>query len=124
MFTKWFKQQIMDGIIIFYGFMPFIFSLPIAGLILLYKGFLWLKSDKWPSFPLIKILPKEFLNTDFGQWLIYPDSWKGLNKIVAWFFTTSIEWSLIVFTYCLLIGAMFLEMYLQSVVEDKSENNK
>lgn len=121
MITKWFEKQIMDGVIIFYGFMPFIFSLPIAGLIILYKGFLWLQSDKWPSFPLIKFLPKDFFNSDFGQWLIYPNSWKGLNKIIAWFFTTSIEWALIAFTFWFMIGCMFLEMYLQSVVKDKSE---
>ena len=123
MITKWFIQKIMVGLI-FFRAGSFIFSILIAGFILLYKGLLWLQSDKWPSFPLIKFLPKEFFNSDFGQWLIYPNSWKGLNKIVAWFFTTSIEWALIVFAMCLSVGALLLESSLQSETEDKPENNR
>lgn len=119
--VKWFKKGIEDGVITVFSIFPFIFSLPIAGLIVLYKGFLWLKSGEWYSFLLINILPKEFLYTSFGQWLINSDSWKGLNKIVAWFFTTSIEWALIVFTFLIMVGCMLLDSYLQSVVEDKPE---
>jgi len=124
MIVRWFRKQLDAGLVFFVGFFLLFISFPIAGLIILYKTFLWLESGEWQAFPLANFLPDGFFNTPFGQWLNHPDSWKGLHELVIWFFTTSLEWVLIGFAFWLMCGFWLLEWFLKSMVENKSSNDE
>lgn len=123
MIVRWFRKQLDAGSIFFVGFFMLFISFPIAGLILLYKGFLWLRSGEWQSFPLAKFLPVEFFDTPFGQWLAEPDSWRGLHELVIWFFTTSMEWALIGFAFWFMCGCWLLEWILKSMINGEVKDS-
>jgi len=123
MIVRWPRKQTVYELIILTGLIPLIISLPIAGLILLYKCFLWLRSGEWQAFPLANYLPDGFFNTPFGQWLNHPNSWKGLHELVIWFFTTSIEWALIGFAFWFMSGCWLLEWILKSMTNGEAKDS-
>ena len=49
-----------------------------------YQIFLWVKNGVWSEFAIIEVFNFLFENTFAAQWLINPDSWFGLQKIMEW----------------------------------------
>jgi hypothetical protein len=46
-----------------------------------YQAIVWLQSGHWPPLTLATIIAFSG-QTEFGRWLVKPDSWYGLHKIV------------------------------------------
>ncbi len=49
-----------------------------------YQIFLWVKNGVWSEFAIIEVFNFLFENTLAAQWLIKPESWFGLQKIMEW----------------------------------------
>ena len=49
-----------------------------------YQVFLWMKSGIWTEFPIQVLFSFLFENTLLAQWLIKPESWFGLQRVVEW----------------------------------------
>jgi len=49
-----------------------------------YQVFLWIKNGVWTEFAIIEVFNFLFENTLAAQWLINPESWFGLQKIMEW----------------------------------------
>ncbi len=52
--------------------------------ILGYQGVLWLQEGEWTGLPLRVLFEALFENTALHGWLMHPESWIGLQKLVAW----------------------------------------
>ncbi len=50
-----------------------------------YQAFLWLQNGVWTEFPLFAVFNFLFENTSLHQWIIQPESWLGLQKLITWF---------------------------------------
>ncbi len=61
----------------------------IAGIGLLsYQSFLWLQSGVWTEYPMLAVFNFLFENTPLHQWIINPESWVGMQKLILWFLET------------------------------------
>jgi len=49
-----------------------------------YQTLLWLFEGVWTEFPLLLVFNFLFENTALHSWLVHPESWYGLQKVVAW----------------------------------------
>ena len=49
-----------------------------------YQIFLWIKNGVWSEFAIIEVFNFLFENTIAAQWLINPESWFGLQKMMEW----------------------------------------
>ena len=49
-----------------------------------YQIFLWIKNGVWSEFAIIEVFNFLFENTLAAQWLINPESWFGLQKMMEW----------------------------------------
>ena len=57
----------------------------VAGMGLLsYQSFIWLQSGIWNEYPMLIVFNFIFENTTIHQWLINPESWIGVQKILLW----------------------------------------
>jgi len=50
--------------------------------LLILQAFLWLFFGNWPNIELATIMLPILAGTDLGAWLVEPQSWVGLHKIV------------------------------------------
>ncbi|MBC8283822.1 MAG: hypothetical protein H8E32_08425 [Nitrospinae bacterium] len=58
----------------------------LAGIGLLgYQSLLWLQNGVWTEYPLLTIFNFLFENTPLHQWIINPESWIGMQKLILWF---------------------------------------
>ena len=71
----------------------------LVGLIAIYifghQIYLWFKNGSWEHVSLAVILPP-FAETPFCKWLINPQDWLGLHRIVSWMFV-NIPLALVIF---------------------------
>jgi hypothetical protein len=57
----------------------------LAGIGLLsYQSLLWLQSGIWTEYPLLSVFTFIFENTALHQWVIDPESWFGMQKLILW----------------------------------------
>jgi hypothetical protein len=49
-----------------------------------YQSLLWLQSGVWTEYPLLSVFNFLFENTALHQWIIKPESWVGMQKLVLW----------------------------------------
>ena len=57
----------------------------LAGIGLLsYQSLLWLQSGVWTEYPLLSVFSFLFENTVLHQWIIKPESWIGMQKLLLW----------------------------------------
>jgi hypothetical protein len=57
----------------------------LAGIALLsYQSLLWLQSGVWTEYPLLSVFTFIFENTALHQWVINPESWVGMQKLILW----------------------------------------
>lgn len=66
--------------------------------VLLYQGYLWLKTGQWESMPFHLALT----HIGFDYYDVTPDSWLGLQKLVHWFFNLPLSLMAVILGY--LIG--------------------
>lgn len=82
------KLSVMDfffaGINIIAGLLGIIFMITGMGL-LSYQSLLWLQTGVWIEYPLLAIFNFLFENTALQQWIISPESWFGMQKLILWF---------------------------------------
>ena len=58
----------------------------VAGMGLLsYQSFIWLQSGVWNEYPMLTVFNFIFENTSIHQWLMNPESWVGVQKMLLWF---------------------------------------
>jgi hypothetical protein len=77
------KDFFVSGLISFTGFLGGLIFMTGLGL-LGYQSFLWLQDGFWTEFPLFAVFNFLFENTSLHQWLIQPQSWLGLQKLITW----------------------------------------
>jgi len=57
----------------------------LAGIGLLsYQSLLWLQSGVWTEYPLLAVFNFLFENTALHQWIVNPESWIGMQKMLLW----------------------------------------
>ncbi len=57
----------------------------LAGIGLLsYQSFLWLQSGVWTEYPMLTVFNFLFENTSLHQWMVTPESWIGMQKLLLW----------------------------------------
>ena len=62
----------------------------IAGMGLLsYQSFIWLQSGVWNEYPMLTVFNFIFENTAIHQWLMNPESWIGIEKLLLWLLETT-----------------------------------
>ena len=62
----------------------------IAGMGLLsYQSFIWLQSGVWNEYPMLTVFNFIFENTAIHQWLMNPESWIGIQKLLLWLLETT-----------------------------------
>ena len=52
--------------------------------VLVYQCFLWLQNGVWTEYDLYTIFNYVFENTEVHQWMINPESWIGIQKLLIW----------------------------------------
>ena len=52
--------------------------------VLTFQCFLWLQNGVWTEYDLFSVFNYIFENTEFHQWMINPESWFGMQKILIW----------------------------------------
>jgi hypothetical protein len=50
-----------------------------------YQAMLWLQNGTWTEYPLFVVFNFLFDNTAVHQWMVQPESWLGLQKMISWF---------------------------------------
>lgn len=74
---------ICGGLNAFFGFLATLVFL--SGFCLLgYQTMLWLVDGVWTEYPLAIVFNTLFENTALHSWVSHPESWYGLQKVVAW----------------------------------------
>ena len=53
--------------------------------VLAYQCFLWLQNGVWTEYDLFSVFNYVFENTEVHQWMINPESWFGMQKLLIWF---------------------------------------
>ena len=53
--------------------------------VLAYQCFLWLQNGVWTEYDLFSVFNYVFENTEVHQWMINPESWIGIQKLLIWF---------------------------------------
>ena len=57
----------------------------LAGIGLLsYQSLLWLQNGVWTEYPMLTIFNFLFKNTPLHQWMVNPESWIGMQKLLLW----------------------------------------
>lgn len=57
----------------------------LAGIGLLsYQSLLWLQSGVWTEYPMLTVFNFLFENTPLHQWIVNPESWIGMQKLLLW----------------------------------------
>ena len=49
-----------------------------------YQCFLWLQNGVWTEYDLLSVFNYVFENTEVHQWIINPESWIGMQKLLLW----------------------------------------
>jgi len=58
----------------------------VAGMgLLIYQVFIWLQSGVWNEYPMLTVFNFIFENTSIHHWLMNPESWIGVQKLLLWF---------------------------------------
>ena len=52
--------------------------------VLVYQCFLWLQNGVWTEYDLLSVFNYVFENTEVHQWIINPESWIGMQKLLLW----------------------------------------
>jgi len=52
--------------------------------LLAYQVLLWLMEGVWTAFPVMRVFSALFENTALHHWVVQPESWFGLQKLVLW----------------------------------------
>jgi hypothetical protein len=63
------------------GILVFAVGLSLFG----YQALLWLQDGIWTEFPLFVVFNFLFESTALQQWMMQPESWVGLQKMLSWF---------------------------------------
>ncbi|GJL80275.1 MAG: hypothetical protein NPINA01_32640 [Nitrospinaceae bacterium] len=74
---------ICGGLNALFGFLAALIFLSGFGL-LGYQTLLWLIDGVWTEYPLAIVFNALFENTALHSWVSNPESWYGLQKVVAW----------------------------------------
>lgn len=79
----------------------------LAGVGLLgYQALLWLQNGVWTEYPLLMVFNFLLENTPLHQWILNPESWIGMQKLVLWFLeSTPISLALMVPGFSIAISA-------------------
>ena len=79
----------------------------IAGMGLLsYQSFIWLQSGVWNEYPMLTVFNFIFENTAIHQWLMNPESWIGIQKLLLWLLeTTPVSLALMVPGFSIAVSA-------------------
>ncbi len=64
-----------------FGILVFAIGLSLFG----YQALLWLQNGIWTEFPLFVVFNFLFESTALQQWMVQPESWVGLQKMLSWF---------------------------------------
>ena len=56
--------------------------------VLAYQCLLWLQNGVWTEYDLFSVFNYVFENTEVHQWMINPESWVGMQKLLIWFMET------------------------------------
>jgi hypothetical protein len=81
------KGKLAEGVTVA-GF----FLLPVTFLILAAQFIFYLKDGVWPKWVLLFLISSA-LPIPFLDWLIFPQDWHGLHKIVAWILMEAPLWA-------------------------------
>ena len=81
------KDFVFAGILLSFGLFGDLILLIGLG-ILAYQCFLWLQNGVWTEYDLFSVFNYVFENTEVHQWMINPESWLGLQKLLMWFLET------------------------------------
>ena len=77
------KDFVCVGILLAIGlFGNFIFLIGLG--VLFYQCFLWLQNGVWTEYDLFSVFNYVFENTEVYQWMINPESWIGMQKLLLW----------------------------------------
>ena len=52
--------------------------------LLSYQSFLWLQSGVWTEYHMLTVFNFLFENTPLHQWMVTPESWIGMQKLLLW----------------------------------------
>ncbi|MBT5027583.1 MAG: hypothetical protein HOL15_10060 [Nitrospinaceae bacterium] len=119
------QDFLISGLITFTGFVGgLIFTLGLG--LFSYQAILWLQDGVWTEFPLFAVFNFLFANTALHQWLIQPESWMGLQKLVTWVLqSTPLSLALIVpgFSIALTMAGTFALALLLRFNQLKNRND-
>ena len=78
------KDFVCAGILLSIGLFGGLILLTGLG-VLTYQCFLWLQNGVWTEYNLFTVFNYVFENTEVNQWMINPESWIGIQKLLMWF---------------------------------------
>ena len=78
------KDYVCAGILLSIGLFGDMILLIGLG-VLAYQCFLWLQNGVWTEYDLFSVFNYVFENTEVHQWMINPESWFGMQKLLVWF---------------------------------------
>jgi hypothetical protein len=52
--------------------------------LLSYQSLLWLQTGVWTEYPMLTVFNFLFENTPLHQWMVTPESWIGMQKLLLW----------------------------------------
>jgi hypothetical protein len=91
-----------------------------------YQVFLWIKDGVWSEFATMEVFNFLFENTLLAQWLVNPESWLGLQKIIEWLlYNIPVSVALILPSIMVLVGMMCVTVValIMRFYQFKSEEN-
>ena len=91
-----------------------------------YQVFLWIKDGVWSEFATMEVFNFLFENTIIAQWLVNPESWLGLQKIIEWLlYNIPVSVALILPSIMVLVGMMCVTVVALIIrfYQFKSEEN-
>ena len=99
------KDKFFSGIIYLVGILLVLTSLAVIS----YQIFLYLYKGGWTPFQFRIFL--EYTPYQFYSWVIDPDSWLGLHRVVRWFLAVPLSFGCFVIGYLLMKLSDFIALF-------------
>lgn len=99
------KNRFFSGILYLLGIVMLLAGLALLG----FQIFLFLYHGTWSSYSLLRFI--DFTPIQFQAWVVRPDQWLGLHKVVYWLLDIPLSFLSLAFGYLLIKFSDLLALF-------------
>jgi len=92
------KNKFISGIFFLFG----ILLILTAAAVVCFQLFLFLQNGAWTTLPILRLI--EYTPVQFYAWILEPDSWLGLHKIIYWILDVPLSF------FCFILGYLLIKI--------------